>query len=62
MNRFDMERIGGLREGALAVYNAMKDRDDVPEDVKEFALEVIRRAGDKNCESLLEQIGIRSTR
>ena len=62
MNRFDRERIEGIREGALAVYNAMKDRADVPREVKAFALEVVRRAGDKGCEEALEQLGIAVTR
>ncbi len=61
MNRFDRERIGGFREGALAVYNAMKDRPDVPVEVKEFALELIRRAGDVNCEGILESLGVPRT-
>ncbi len=47
VNRFDLERIEGIRQGALAVYNAMKDRRDVPRDVKEFALEIVRRAGNR---------------
>ena len=58
MNRFDRERIEGIREGALAVYNAMKNRKDVPGDIKRFALEVIRRAGDKGCEESLAQLGV----
>lgn len=47
MNRFELERVEGIRQGALAVYNQIRDRKDVPRDVKEFALSVIRRAGDR---------------
>lgn len=58
MNRFDRERVDGIRVGALAVYNAMRDRADVPAEIKQFALEVVRRAGDKGAEDSLEQLGV----
>ncbi len=54
MNRFDFERVEGIRQGALAVYNAIKARPDVPRDVKEFALDIVRRAGDR---ALRERLG-----
>ena len=60
MNRFDRERIGGFREGALAVYNAMRNREDVPPDVRAFALDLVRRAGDANCAALLDALGVRA--
>lgn len=58
MNGFDRQRIEGIRDGALAVYNAMKDRNDVPEDVKRFALEVVQRAADRGSQDSLAQLGI----
>lgn len=54
MNRFELERVEGIRQGALAVYNMMKDRKDVPRDVRDFARELVRRAGDR---ALRERLG-----
>ena len=63
---FASETIQGLlalRDGlnaALAVYRAVRERDDVPEDIRRSAEQLLGATGDKRNSSFLEQLGIRS--
>ena len=58
VDRFEIERMRGFREGALAVYNAMKDRPDVATEIQDFALELVRRSANVSVDCLLQSLGV----
>ena len=60
MNRFDETYWEGARNAALAVYRVVREREDVPDDIRRFAEQLLGATGDKRNSSFLEQLGIRS--
>ncbi|HEV2449671.1 MAG TPA: hypothetical protein VGU43_04580 [Thermoplasmata archaeon] len=57
MNRFDLQFWEGARESALAIYDFVKGRPDVPLEVREFVLRVLVSAGEKKNRDFRESIG-----
>jgi hypothetical protein len=58
MNRFDAQFWEGARESALAIYDFVKGRPDVPLEVKEFAHRVLVNAGEKKNREFREAISL----
>lgn len=58
MNRFEREFWDGAREAALTVYDAVKDRADVPEDVRTLARELLEETGAQKNREFREKLGI----
>lgn len=62
MNRFDLQYWEGAREAALAIYEVVNGRDDVPKDVREFVTAVLRRTGEKKNSDFREALGLLAAR
>lgn len=58
MNRFEREYWDGAREAALTVYSAVKDRSDVPADVRRLALELLEETAARKNREFREALGI----
>ena len=60
MNRFDETYWEGARNAALAVYRVVREREDVPDNIRKFAEQLLGANGDKRNTSVLEHLRIRS--
>ena len=58
MNRFDREYWDGAREAALAAYNFIDPRADVPADVREFVTSLLRETGERKNRDFRESLGL----
>ena len=58
MNRFEREFWDGAREAALTIYDAVKDRGDVPEDVRRLARGLLEETGARKNREFREALGI----
>jgi hypothetical protein len=56
MNRFDPQYSEGARESALAIYEYVSDRKDVPEDVRAYVTRVLRESGERKNKGLREEL------
>ena len=58
MNRFDREYWDGAREAALAAYNFVNPRADVPADVRSFIASLLRETGDRKNREFRDALGL----
>ena len=58
MNRFDEKFWEGARESALAIHDYVNRRTDVPTEVREFVLAVLKRAGERKNRDFREALGL----
>jgi hypothetical protein len=56
MNRFDLQYWEGAREAALAIYDYVGDRKDVPEDVRTYVTRVLRESGERKNKGFREEL------
>jgi hypothetical protein len=58
MNRFEREWWDGAREMALVFYEALRERKDVPDDLKEMAATALRETAERKNRAFREEIGV----
>ncbi len=56
MNRFDLAYWEGAREAALAMYEYVHDRLDVPEDVRAYAVRILRESAERKNKTFREEL------
>jgi hypothetical protein len=56
MNRFDLQYWEGAREAALAIYDYVGERKDVPEDVRSYVTRVLKESGEKKNKGFREEL------
>jgi len=56
MNRFDLQYWEGAREAALAIYEYVNDRKDIPEDVRAYVARVLRESGERKNKGFREEL------
>ena len=60
MNRFDREYWDGAREMALMFYESMRERKDVPDDLRKLAETALRETGERKNRDFREALGVAS--
>ncbi|MGI0132651.1 MAG: hypothetical protein ACREDK_06125 [Thermoplasmata archaeon] len=61
MNRFEREWWDGAGEMALVFYEAVRNRKDVPDDVKAMAETALSETGERKNRAFREEIGMSKT-
>lgn len=56
MNRFDLQYWEGARESALAIYECVNERKDVPEDVRSYVTRVLKESGERKNKGFREEL------
>lgn len=56
MNKFEREFWDGAREAALAAYNFINPRADVPADVRGFVTSLLRETGERKNRDFREAL------
>jgi hypothetical protein len=60
VNRFDLQYWEGAREAALAIYDFVGERKDVPEDVRVYVTRVLRESGERKNKGFREELNLPS--
>ena len=58
MNRFDLQYWEGARESALAIYEYVNERKDVPEDVRAYVTRLLKWSGERKNKGVREELGL----
>ncbi len=58
VNRFDLQYWEGARESALAIYEYVNDRKDVPEDVRSYVTRVLKESGERKNKGFREELDL----
>ena len=56
MNRFDLQYWEGARESALAIYEYVNERKDVPEDVRSYVARLLKESGERKNKGFREEL------
>jgi hypothetical protein len=56
MNRFDLQYWEGARESALAIYEYVNERKDVPDDVRAYVTRVLKESGERKNKGFREEL------
>jgi hypothetical protein len=56
MNRFDLQYWEGAREAALAIYEFVNERKDVPDDVRTYVTKVLKESGERKNKGFREEL------
>jgi hypothetical protein len=56
MNRFELQYWEGARESALAIYEYVNERKDVPEDVRVYVTRVLKESGERKNKGFREEL------
>jgi len=56
MNRFDLQYWEGARESALAIYEYVNERKDVPEDVRTYVASVLKESAERKNKGFREEL------
>jgi hypothetical protein len=56
MNRFDLQYWEGAREAALAIYEFVNERKDVPDDVRSYVTRVLKESGERKNKGFREEL------
>ena len=59
-NRFDLQYWEGARESALAIYEYVNDRKDVPDDVRAYVTRVLKESGERKNKGFREELNLPS--
>ena len=57
-NRFDLQYWEGARESALAIYDYVNERKDVPEDVRAYVTRVLKESGERKNKGFREELNM----
>ncbi|MHB8430184.1 MAG: hypothetical protein ACYDDZ_06590 [Acidimicrobiales bacterium] len=60
MNRFDLQYWEGAREAALAIYEYVRERTDVPEDVRAYVTSVLKESAERKNKGFREELNLPS--
>jgi len=60
MNRFDLQYWEGAREAALAIYEYVNERKDVPDDVRGYVTRVLKESGERKNKGFREELQLPS--
>ena len=58
MNRFDLQYWEGAREAALAIYDYVNERKDVPDDVRVYVTRVLKESGERKNKGFREELNL----
>lgn len=56
MNRFDLAYWEGAREAALAMYEYLRDRRDVPEDIRAYVTQILKEAAERKNKAFRDEL------
>ena len=56
MNRFDLQYWEGAREAALAIYEFVHERQDVPADVRAYVTSVLKESAERKNKGFREEL------
>jgi hypothetical protein len=56
VNRFDLAYWEGAREAALAMYEYLRDRCDVPEDIRAYAARILAESAERKNKAFREEL------